>query len=388
MVSDIRARYYEIFGGAPSIIVRSPGRINLIGEHTDYNNGWVMPAAIDKAIWMAISPRTDTKLHFVAYNLNEQYEGQLNTLQKSATHSWANYLLGVLFILKQKGHTLSGINLVFGGNLPSGGGVSSSAAIENGMVLGLNEILGLGLSRLEMVQISQQAENEFVGMNCGVMDMFASMMGRQNHLIQLDCRSLEYNYVPFALPSIQLVLCNSGVKHQLVDSEYNVRRNQCEEGVACLQKIDPGIGSLRDVSWSFLAQHKDRMTEVVYQRCAYVVQENERVLQAGQALAKNDVSLLGRLMNATHDGLDLQYEVSCPELNFLAHTARAHSACAGARMMGGGFGGCTLNVVNKDALDSFLHDISAQYEQEFDRTLESYTVSLENGTALVNQNTP
>ena len=408
LISSIENQFEQVFNQKPQIIVRSPGRINLIGEHTDYNGGFVLPAAIDKAVYLAVSAREDDECHFVAHDLKECYKTTLCNLVKTDEKGWANYLMGVIKTISDLGflqkdafgkisdntqHSthnsqLKGINLVFGGDLPSGGGVSSSAAIENGIGFALNHLFNLGLTRLDLVKISQQSENNFVGMQCGVMDMFASMMGQERSVIRLDCRSLEYEYFPFDTSNYILVLCDTRVKHALVDSEYNTRRAECEEGIAILKKYDPSVLSLRDVSFEFLLRHQKDLSEVVFKRCKYVVEEIERVEKACKALINNDLETFGALMYATHDGLNLEYEVSCPELNYLVEMARLYPnpSVLGARMMGGGFGGCTLNLVKKEAADDFISSLSKAYFEKFNIDMLAYKVVIENGTTIMEHN--
>ncbi|HAD12432.1 MAG TPA: galactokinase, partial [Saprospirales bacterium] len=313
-----RSRY----GHEPQITVRAPGRINLIGEHTDYNGGFVLPGAINKAIWFAASRRTDDALVFHAADLQKDFESLSGDTIYQQEKSWANYLLGVISEARKDGIHPGGINLVFGSDIPLGAGLSSSAALESGTLFVLNGLYGLGLSSMDIVKLAQRGENEFVGMKCGIMDMFASVMGKENHVVRLDCRDLQYTYFPFDAPDVSLVLCDSGVKHALGDSEYNTRRAECEEGVRILQTLDAGIQSLRDVSPEFLALHTSVLPPVGYQRCKYVVEEIRRVEQACEALVQHDMETLGRLMYETHEGLQHDYQVSCPEMDFLVAEAR------------------------------------------------------------------
>jgi galactokinase len=379
------------FGESPKIVVRAPGRINLIGEHTDYNGGYVLPAAIDKAVYFAVSPREDDECRFISYDLDEHFNVSLKNLKETNTHSWANYLMGVLDEIQktitqsdtQNPKILRGLNLVFGGDIPSGGGVSSSAAIENGIGFAVNELFDLGLSRIDLLRISQKAENNFVGMKCGIMDMFASMMGKENAVIRLDCNSLEFEYFPFNAPDYRLVLCNTMVKHALVDSEYNTRRAECEEGVALFQKYDPSVKTLRDVKISVLRKHKKELRPVVFMRCKYVIEEIGRVEKACKALKKNDLVTFGKLMFQTHDGLQNEYEVSCKELDFLAQKARHTEGVLGARMMGGGFGGCTINLVKTEKIEAFIFDMKMAYKTAFDIDLPCYITAPKNGVEVV-----
>ncbi|TAH16244.1 MAG: galactokinase [Runella slithyformis] len=380
---SLKKQFQTAFTTLPTLVVRAPGRINLIGEHTDYNGGFVMPASIDKAIWFAAAPRSDQQCVLVAADLNEKHEFALSDLSKS-DKSWTQYPMGVLNELMATGlMPQTGFNLLFGGNIPLGAGLSSSAAVECGTAFVLNELFGFGLSRLEMVKIAQRAENNFVGLQCGIMDMFASMMGKAASVIRLDCRSLEYTYFPFNAPHHSLVLCDSGVKHALAGSEYNTRRQECETGVNILQQFDNQTESLRDVSMAFLQQHQAALPPVVYQRCQYIVSEIERVRQAGQLLEAGNLVEFGQLMYQTHDGLQHQYEVSCPELDLLVAHTRSLGSVLGARLMGGGFGGCTLNLVEKSHVSEFIENITHAYQIQTGIDLTCHEVVLSNGTEKI-----
>jgi galactokinase len=374
--------FHQITGHAPTLLVRAPGRINLIGEHTDYNEGFVLPAAIDKAIYFAVSARTDNRLELYAHDLNDHFSADLDHIVRSGK-GWPDYLLGVVDQIRLAGYTIGGFNAVFGGDIPAGSGLSSSAAVENGMGFALNELFGLGLGKINLIHISQRAENQFVGMNCGVMDMFASMMGRRHHALRLDCRSLEYEYYPFEAPDYTLLLCNSGVKHALVDSAYNTRRLEAETGVRMLRASYPAIHSLRDVTMDMLLAEKHRLPEVVFRRCKHVVEENERVERAGKALAGSDWAALGALLYQSHEGLQHEYEVSCPEMDFLVDFTRSYEAVAGARMMGGGFGGCTLNLIHRDAVADFSGKIRHAYQDAYRIDPVIHEVELTDGVGIL-----
>ncbi len=381
--------YQEFFDQTPDVVVRAPGRINLIGEHTDYNGGFVLPAAIDKAIWFAASRRDDRQLVLHALDLGAHCTVSLDHIAPQPLHSWADYLLGVAHEIQKSGTTLGGLNLVFGGNVPLGAGLSSSAAVENGMGFVLNHCFGLELGRMDLVRLSQRAENNFVGMQCGIMDMFASMMGKADHVVRLDCQSLDYEYFPFSGQDHALVLCNTGVKHALVDSEYNTRRQECEAGVAVLARHYPNITLLRHASIEQLMAHAAEMPPIVYQRCKYVVEEIARVEAACAALQSGNLHTFGQLMYSTHQGLSREYEVSCPELDYLVdathdfNALQAHTHPAppvlGARLMGGGFGGCTINLVKKADLGHFIEFMQATYQQGYQRDLPCHVVALTNG---------
>ena len=381
--STVNSIYFSRFSVAPEITVRAPGRINIIGEHTDYNAGFVLPAAIDKAIWLAAGKRKDGRFAFYALDLDEYFESESAETIFQEGYKWANYLLGVISEARKDGLAFGGLNVVFGGDVPLGAGLSSSAALESGAMFLLNELYGLGLSRMDIVRLAQRGENNFVGMKCGIMDMFASVISRENSVVRLDCRSLEYAYFPFDAPEYSLVLCDSGVKHTLVDSEYNTRREECEEGVAVLKKFDPAVLSLRDVSSELLKKHETDLRPIVFQRCKYVVEEITRVEQACEALQNHDFKTLGQLMFQCHDGLNHEYEVCVPETNFLVEKARDFSGVLGSRQMGGGFGGCTINLVETDAMDAFLDFIRMAYEEAFGIILKTYPVHLTSGTEIV-----
>lgn len=374
--------FQQRFGEAPAIVVRAPGRINLIGEHTDYNEGFVLPAAIDRAIWFAVSPRTDRTLDLYAQDVQQAHVADLDKLEKSGK-GWPDYLLGTYSELHKDGRRVGGVNVVFGGDIPLGAGLSSSAAVESGMLFALNELYALGLSRPDLARLAQRSENLFVGVPCGIMDMYASLMGRAGHALQIDCRSLTHRYYPFNFPEHTLLLCNSGVKHELVDSEYATRRQQCEEGVRLLQPLHPEVRSLRDVTLEMLTAERQRFPEVVFKRCHYVVQENARVLAACQALEAGQLDDFGDLLYQAHGGARDEFEISCPEVDFLVEQARQHPAVLGSRMMGGGFGGCTINLVQRSGVADFQKRAVQNYQQAFGRELPNWEVALTDGVGAV-----
>jgi len=375
-------RFRSEFGYEPALVVRGPGRINLIGEHTDYNGGFVLPASIDKEIIFAIGRRDDRTGRVLAENIGDTVTFSLDNLEKMSK-SWPNYLMGVADQLQKAGQQLGGFDLVFGGNIPSGAGVSSSAALECGLAYCLNEVFGLNLPTLDLVKLSQRAENQFVGVNCGIMDQFASMFGHENSVILLDCRSLEYRYVPFSMAEHSLVLCDTGVKHSLGNSEYNTRRQECETGVSILQKTYPNVQLLRDATPAMVEACKDQLPGKVYDRCRYVTEEIERVQVAVDLLNQGDLAGFGAKMYETHDGLQHLYEVSCPELDFLVEQTRQDPDVLGARMMGGGFGGCTLNLVRTAAVEAFQERMAPVYQRAFNIKLVSHVVRITGGTSPV-----
>ncbi|MEM6263882.1 MAG: galactokinase [Bacteroidota bacterium] len=379
--------FTNLFQKKPTILSTSPGRINLIGEHTDYNDGFVLPGAIDKKVTFLLAANQSMTCRVYAVNADEVMEFSLADMSSRKDWRWQNYVIGVVAELQAAGAALQGFDATFEGDVPLGAGLSSSAALECALAAGLDALFGLGLSGTEIARISQLAEHNFAGVACGIMDQFASVMGKEQQVFRLDCRSLEYHYFPMDLGDYQLVLLNSCVSHALADSAYNDRRNECEMGVELLKQFDPKIRKLRDVSMEMLEAHRDALPEIVYRRCKHVVQENERVLAACDALAAQDVVALGELLYQSHDSLSGLYEVSCEELDFLVDVTRAKDFVLGARMMGGGFGGCTLNLIKSQEVAMFLPEITQAYQQEMGITLQVYPVSLgEGSTAIPIQN--
>jgi galactokinase len=378
---DVVIKYKELFSKKP-MVVRAPGRINLIGEHTDYNNGFVMAAAIDKGIQFAIgSSIGETLIYSLKY---KQYLAiDMDRLAPVKAPDWHNYLLGILSRLKELGYELKPFNCVFEGDLPTGAGLSSSAAMECGFVMALNSLFNLGLSKIEMVKIAQWAEHNFAGVQCGIMDQFASMMGKANHVIYLDCQTLEYSYRPLDLGNYTLLLCDTNVKHSLASSEYNTRRNECMQGVGIIKSKYPAVQSLRDVTPDMLASVEELLPATIFNRCAYVVGENQRVTDAAQDLANNDLVAFGKKMYATHEGLSHLYEVSCEELDFLIELSKRYDGVIGSRMMGGGFGGCTLNIIDDSLVGKFMKEAKSKYKEKFGRELTCYVVNTAEGASII-----
>ncbi|HRK72769.1 MAG TPA: galactokinase [Rhodothermales bacterium] len=381
IVKEVVSKFVARFGEMPRVF-RAPGRVNLIGEHTDYNGGWVLPAAIDKGIYLACAPSENNFGTWVALDLCGaiQMVGTDFQGQKQPEQTWANYLFGVLAQYAKRGFMIPTLNIVFAGNLPIGAGMSSSAALGAAFAFGLNEIFHLGLNTKELALLVQQAENEYVGIKCGIMDMFTSLNGKTGYALKLDCQTLDFQYVPLELGAFRIVLFNTGVKHALVDSAYNERRAQCESGVAFFRKhFDSELPSLTAAPLSWLQASRSRLDPVVYRRCQYVLEEHLRIQAASKALSDNDLQAFGRLMTATHQGLRDLYEVSCPELDFLVDAVWGHPHVLGARMMGGGFGGCTINLIHQDYVDACYQDITSSYARRFNRTPELYEVVTANG---------
>jgi len=333
--------------------------VNLIGEHTDYNEGFVLPAAIGFSCWVAIAPRENRKLVLHSENFNETKEGNLDDL-KRATHNWSDYPLGVAWGLQQAGYRLCGANLYIAGDVPLGAGLSSSAAVEVATGYALLSNSEHAIDRTQLAKICQRAENEFVGARVGIMDQFVCCQGQAGHALLLDCRSLEYRAL--RLPArMQLVICNTMVKHKLQGSEYNDRRSECEEAVRRLAKVLPAIRNLRDVTMQQLTQHRSQLSETLYKRCRHVVTENERVRKAADALESGDSGILSELMAESHRSLRDDYQVSCRELDIMVEIARRQAGVHGARMTGGGFGGCTINLVDTAHSPEFQKNVSAEY---------------------------
>lgn len=354
--------------------VFSPGRINLIGEHTDYNQGYVLPAAIDLGIHLNISLSGQTKqCTFYSEEMDRKYSISLECLPESGS-GWENYLLGVLHELLALGAPLQGFDCRIRSTLPVGAGLSSSAALSCGLALGLNTLFGLGLDRLEMAALAQRVENRFAALQCGIMDPFASLMGRSGHFILLDCKSLEYDYIPAEMGAFELVLLDSGVTHELATSGYNQRRDECRQAVAWLANHFGNFESLRDLKPAQWKAVRNTMPEPLRNRCRHVLEENRRVMQAVRALQAGDMEGLGALLYASHQSLSEDYEVSCPELDFLVRRSRDIAGVAGARMMGGGFGGCSLNLVRRTAMPGFIETMRKAYKDACSRDLRAIPV--------------
>lgn len=413
----IRSHFLNHFNDAPALVVKSPGRINLIGEHIDYNHGFVLPAAIDKFIELAIGKRTDGAMHMVAVDLGETIILPMHNLAPHAT-VWVNYIIGVvdqvlntennnasieINLVSKREDLAAGFDICIQGNIPLGAGLSSSAAVECAVLFAINELYSLSLTKMQMALMAQTAEHKFAGVHCGLMDMFASLHGEKNKAILLDCDSLDFTYYPLALNDYSIVLFDTQIKHALASSEYNTRRLECERGLAIIQEKYPTVKTFRDISLeqveaclASLDNFKNEISEdraeekttrektaKVYQRCKYVVEEIQRVQLAVQDLAKGDMQAFGKKMFETHTGLSNLYEVSCPELDFLVEAVSNNENVLGARMMGGGFGGCTINIIKKSAVEEITKTLTASYAQLMHKELAVYITSIEDGTHLV-----
>ena len=385
-MTNVRHHFFTAFHTTPALAVASPGRINLIGEHTDYNHGFVLPAAIDKLVQVAIGKRDDGAIHMFAIDLNETVVIPSKELQPHAVQ-WVNYVIGVVHQVSNKLNGIqNGFNICIQGNIPIGAGLSSSAAVACAVLFALNELYDLQLTKMEMATLAQKAEHEFAGVKCGIMDMFASLYGQKNKVILLDCSSLVYQYYPFDLTEYSIVLFDTQIKHALASSEYNTRRLECEQGIQVIQNKYPQVKTWRDVSIEQVENCLGPLTETstnIYHRCKYVVGEIERVQAAVLDLEAGNMAAFGKKMFATHKGLSQWYEVSCPELDFLVAAVQDNKNVIGARMMGGGFGGCTINIIKKTAVDVVVKEVAAKYAIQTQKKLAVYITSIEQGTHLI-----
>jgi galactokinase len=376
---DLAESFRRLFGNRPRVY-RAPGRVNLIGEHTDYNQGLVMPAAIDFYTWIALAPRADRRLVIRSENFAETSELDLERPPAQGRGHWSDYPFGVALKLEQAGRRLRGANVLVIGEVPLGAGLSSSAAIEVATGFALLESSELAVDRLVLAKLCQRAENEFVGTRCGLMDQFTSCFGKAGSALLLDCRSLEVEFLPLP-PGVKLVVCNTMVKHELAASEYNTRRAECEEAVRLLAKEFPGVRSLRDVTCSEIEQSK--LPVLIKRRARHVTSENQRVIDAAVALRNHDLKSFGALMRESHQSLRDDYEVSCAELDQMVEIAGRIEGVIGARMTGGGFGGCTVNLVESEAVEQFSQTIAVRYAQATGSRPEIYICKAAQGAERV-----
>lgn len=378
MEKKIRNKFQELFNCEGSVYA-SPGRINLIGEHTDYNGGFVFPGAIDKGMIAEIKLNGTDKVRAFSVDLNDYVEFGLNE-EDAPKASWARYIFGVCREIIKRGGKISGFDTVFAGDVPLGAGMSSSAALESTYAFALNDLFSLNIDKFELAKIGQSTEHNYVGVNCGIMDQFASVFGKAGSLIRLDCRSLEYKYFPFnpEAAGYKLVLLDSVVKHELASSAYNKRRQSCEHVVAAIKKRHPEVEFLRDATMEMLAEVKAEVSEEDYMRAEYVIEEVQRVLDVCDALEKGDYETVGEKMYGTHYGMSKLYEVSCEELDFLNDIAK-ECGVTGSRVMGGGFGGCTINLVKNDKYDAFIEKAFSAYKEKFGHEPKLYNVVISDG---------
>ncbi|MBW1657523.1 galactokinase [Flavobacterium quisquiliarum] len=382
LIQNTVAFFEKSFGSSPQKTVLSPGRINIIGEHVDYNDGYVLPAAIDKVICFAFEKNNTNTSKIIAIDLNEEFEIDLTQEVKLSDVVWTNYIRGVIKQLQDNGFSFEGFNCVFSSNIPVGSGLSSSAALECGMIFGIKSLFDLKIEKVDISLLGQKAEH-WVGINCGIMDQFSSVHGLENKVIKLDCNTLDFEYHNADFKDYSLILLDSNVKHSLFTSEYNTRRIECEEGLAIIKSHFPEVKSFRDASEEQVLSLKDKMTEKVFSRVHFVVKEINRVIKACEALDQGNIELLGELLFETHYGLSQEYEVSCEELDFLVDTAKEDDAIIGSRLMGGGFGGCTINLVKKGYENEVKSKFSKLYLDTFGIELKFYDVKISNGTTLL-----
>lgn len=376
-IEHVRSRFKKHFDGSEGSVYASPGRINLIGEHTDYNGGFVFPGAIDKGMVAEIKLNGTDKVRAYSIDLKDYVEFGLNE-EDAPRASWAKYIFGVCREIIKRGGKIGGFNTAFAGDVPLGAGMSSSAALESTYAFALNDLFNLGIDKFELAKIGQSTEHNYVGVNCGIMDQFASVFGKAGSLIRLDCRSLEYQYFPFEPKGYKLVLLDSVVKHELASSAYNHRRKSCENVVAAVQKKHPHVEFLRDVALEKLEEVKAEVSAEDFMRAEYVIEEIQRVYDVSDALERGDYETVGKKMYETHHGLSKLYEVSCEELDFLNDIAKEEGV-TGSRVMGGGFGGCTINLVKDEKHDAFIEKAVSAYEAKFGRKPKVYEVVISDG---------
>lgn len=382
-VENLKSRFREMYGQEPSIY-RAPGRVNLIGEHTDYNDGFVFPAAIDMFTWVAIAPRTDKCIRVYSENFNENFEFDAHGTTENAPAGWTAYVFGVALMLQRAGHRLNGANILIHGEVPVGAGVSSSAALEVAAGFALLANSGLTMDGRKLALACQKAENEVVGAHTGIMDQLASACCISGQALLLDCRSLEFRTLPLPL-GVRLVICNTMVKRELAGSAYNTRRAECEEGVRILAQRYPNVRALRDATMKQLESCRAAMPDNVFLRCKHVITEDGRVMRAADALEHDRLDGLRRAMAESHRSLRDDYEVSCPELDLMVDLANREAGVHGARMTGAGFGGCTINLVDADAVGAFRDHVASGYEQRTRMKPEIYVCDAADGVGRVDQ---
>ena len=374
---EVKKKFHEKFGNELPEVYTSPGRVNLIGEHTDYNGSFVFPGAIDKGMIAAIRFNNSDKVKAYAIDLDESAEFGLNE-EDLPEQGWAKYIFGVCREIIKRGGTIKAFDTAFAGDVPLGAGMSSSAALESTYAFALNDMLSLGIDKFELARIGQSTEHNYVGVMCGIMDQFASIFGKEGHLIRLDTKSMEYEYFPFDPEGYKLVLLDTLVKHELASSAYNKRRESCENAARTIAKRHPEVEFLRDATMDMLNEVKDEISEEDYMRAQYVIEETQRVRDVSDALERGDYETVGQKMYETHHGMSKLYEVSCEELDFLNDVAREHGV-TGSRVMGGGFGGCTINLVKDELYDSFIKDAKEQFNAKFGHEPKVYDVVISDG---------
>ena len=376
----IEEKFKSLFGDN-YMVYTSPGRVNLIGEHTDYNGGFVFPGAIDKGIYAAINPNGTDKVRAYSADYNAQVEFGMNE-EDAPKESWARYIFGVCREMKKRGFEPKGFDTVFVGDVPLGAGMSSSAALESAFANALNEIFNLNIDRFELARIGQSTEHNYCGVKCGIMDQFASVFGKKGHLMRLNCATMEFEYFPFNPEGYKVVLLDTVVKHELASSAYNKRRESCENACAHIKARHPEVNFLSDATTEMLEEVKSEISEEDYKRAVYVIGEKQRVLDVCDALEKGDYDTVGDRMFGTHYGMSKEYEVSCEELDFLNDVAK-QCGVTGSRVMGGGFGGCTINLVKEELYDNFIATAKKEYLAKFNREPKVYDVVISDGARRI-----
>ncbi|MBN1834212.1 MAG: galactokinase [Spirochaetales bacterium] len=380
-MNDLIRIHREEYGEPPQVIAQAPGRVNLIGEHTDYNEGFVFPMAIDYVIQVAVSRRKDQHLRFFSADFRDRKRTSISNLRYKKEDRWANYPKGVVSVLLGRGYSFGGINFTVHGDIPQGAGLSSSAALEVATAFALQRLAALSISGPDLARLAQEAENSFVGVRCGIMDQFVSRMAKAGHALLIDTRTMDYRHIPLNLKNVKILITNSNVPRSLVESEYNQRREECERCVTVLSARKPGK-ALRDYTPADLRDSMGLIPEATRKKCLHVVEENQRVLEAEAALKKNDLVSFGKLMNRSHESLRDQYEVSCPELDWLVKRAWETDGVYGSRMTGAGFGGCTVTLIEEQAIPVYVGRLEA-YERIFSFRPETFITEPAAGARLV-----
>lgn len=379
LINHTKEAFRSAFGTEPERIFLAPGRINIIGEHVDYSDGFVLPAAIDKHICFAVKTTDDREITFFAKDFNDSFRCNIHQKQKPVEQTWVNYLLGVFNAVQETGKEVGGLQIAFSSTIPMGSGLSSSAALECGFAFILNEIFDLNLTKKELSLIGQKSEHTFVGVKCGIMDQFSSVFGKEDQVIMLDCNSLEHQYFEAHLEGYSLVLFDSCVKHTHLTSGYNDRRKDVDHGKKILREKFPQIQKFRDFSFEMLDEVRAELGETSYKRCLYILKETKRVEEAAKALSEGDAEYLGKLLQETHAGLSTEFEVSCDELDFMVEQTLKQNGVSGARMMGGGFGGCSINLIKDEKVDEVVKTITDQYQSAFGIEMKVYRVKISDG---------
>ena len=382
-IETLENKFCEVYGVSPETVVRAPGRVNLIGEHTDYNDGYVLPIAIDRDILITAAPSDESAVCLYSLNFDRVSVFSLGNIARDRVNKWSNYTRGVVQMLQRSGRKIRGANLAIQGDIPHGAGLSSSAALEVASAMVFQSLNDFEMDGAEMALLCQKAENQFVGVNCGIMDQFISRLGAKNHALFVDCRTLDHEAVPLAKQGIKVIVADSMKKRDLVDSEYNMRRAQCEEAVSLLRTYLPGIKALRDVSIADFKRYGRQLPPTVRRRAEHVVSEDDRVLRSVDALKKGGLTLFGKLMNQSHESLRELYEVSCRELDALVDAALKIPGVYGSRMTGAGFGGCTVSLVADDAVEDFLEKVPVEYKARIGVTPTIYVCTPEGGAEVL-----